>query len=470
MEILPLKNVWLEDKADLGFEIVYLAHLKHLGLNVPEGVVVYPPKKMLDALYHQYIDSELFVASRERLKKEWLGQKVPDNLVKVSKSLSKISEVEIKKLWFEMLEGWFEQLSRAVVMQRSKSEVVWTGGYALFCGVSQKSGWIKVTGISSPKIAATTGELDSEDHTRLDLIAKEINRVIPVAVKVWWLKDNELRVVRVSEIYFDQVGGVEVMSVGEKISKALEAQSILATKILSEAAVGLNFQGDGFFRNIGSVGSIDSESASLSVKSLEEPNFKAIYRLGKIDQGVLEWMQDMDQLRSDLAKIRELRELSGMDLEVCLPFCRSVIEFKTVREVLVKMNFSLARMFWIEIATPENILNIDGYLESGIKGAVINVDKLAHLLQGLDNEVSRVVVPDQTEVLGSVVSSGIKKLARANCRVIIKGERVYDQELLEMCVKWGVWGVVTKDVNIEAVWKMLMKSENSRFKSLGATV
>lgn len=467
MEVLPLSRVWLEDKADLGFEIVYLAHLKHLGLKVPEGVVCYPPKKILNELLKQYSDEELFIHSRERLKKEWLQMSVPVDFVRICKDQTSITDQEIKKLWLEMLEGWFEQLSRAVVMKRASEKISWLGGYALFCGVSQKSGWMEVTGVGEPKIVANTGHLDAEDFTRLELIAKQINKAIPVSVKVWWLRDDELKVIRVNEIFFDQVSGIDVVSVGEKVVVQKEPVQILATKILLTGRE-TEVLADGWFRNIHDVNSVDAESAKVIAKSFGS-NFVSIYRLGETNGGVLEWMQNMDLVRRDLHRIIELEELTDSAVQLCLPYCRSVIEYKTVREVLHRMKY-MPKMYWVEIATPENLLNIDSYLELGVKGVVVNIDRLAHLLQGLDNEVSRAVVPDQTEVLDTIVSMGIKKLHRANCRVMIAGERIYDQELLNLAVKWGVWGVVTNHVNYEAVAQMLEKSENLMFKRLSATV
>lgn len=470
MDVTRLKNVWLEDRESLGFEIVYLAHLKHRGIDVPEGVVVYPPKRSLDDLLKQYSDSELFGHSRERLKKEWLKQAVPDNLTRIARSMTTIRESEVKTLWVEMLEGWFEQLTRAIVLRRPVKKALWHGGYALFCGSASKEGWMEVTGAMSNKIYSTVGELDAEDHTRLDLIAKEINKTIPVAVKVWWRKGQTLEIVRVSEIFFDQISGVEVVSVGNRVLEESSMETIvLATKIIMEGEITPGQSSDGFFGDISEVKSLDSESAKLSSLGLIDERAAAIYRLGQKGEGVLEWMQNMDRVGQDLRMIKELEELSGGSIQICLPFCRSVIEYKTAREVLAKMHYPLHKMFWLEIATPENILNIEGYLELGVRGVVINVDKLAHLLQGLDSEVSRAVVPDQVQVLDSVVGIGVKKLHRANCRVLLWGERTYDQELLDLSVKWGVWGVVTKRVNKESVTEMLVRSETANFQNLSAT-
>lgn len=468
MEVLPLKHVWLEDKKDLGFEIVYLAHLMHLGLDVPEGVAAYPPKRLLNELLNQYSDSELFISSRERLKKDWLRQAVPENFIQSCQKIVEISVLKINKIWVEMLEGWFEQLSRAIVMKRNH-QIPWTGEYALFCGNSQKSGWMEVTGASTTRVLATQGELDSEDHTRLDMIAKKINGIIPVAVKVWWLRDDSLKIVRVSEIFFDQVNGVEVKSVGEKIVKEDE-RMILVTKILLTGGKTNQGMADGWYQQITEVDSVDVESAKLTALGLENEAKKYIYRVGDLGEGTLEWLQNMDRVRHDLHRVIELEKLTNQNIEVCFPYCRSVIEYQTLRAVVVKMNYSLRKMFWLEMATPENMLNIEQYLEQGIRGVVINVDKLAHLLQGLDNEVSKAVVPNQTEVLDSVIGIGIKKLHRANCRVLIAGERVYDAELLDLAVRWGVWGVVTNQVNYEVVAQMLEQSERRIFQNLGATV
>lgn len=468
MEVLSLKNVWLEDKADLGFEIVYLAHLKHLGINVPEGVAVYPPKRLLNDLLKQYSDDELFSHSRERLKKDWLKQATPDNLIKISQSITSISKSEIKNLWTLMLEGWFEQLTRAVVMKKTIEKAGWLGGYALFCGEGQKSGWMEVTGVLGNKILATTGQLDDEDHTRLELIGKEVNKAIPVAVKLWWRKGQNMEVIRVSEIFFDQIGGVEVVSVGEKVTLESNFSAMLATKVILEGEIGSDQMGDGIFSYLESVASIDSESAKLSAFEMVNDRAQVIYRLGRRGEGALEWLQNIDRVEKDLHLMAELEDLSGGSVQICLPYCRSMVEYKTVREVLSRLDYPLSKMFWLEVATPENILNIESYLELGVRGVVINIDKLAHLLQGLDNEVSKVVVPAQTEVLDSVVGIGVKKLHRTNCRVLILGERIYDQELLNLGVKWGVWGVVTKRINLESVTEMLVKSETAVFKSLGA--
>jgi hypothetical protein len=40
---------------------------------------------------------------------------------------------------------------------------------------------------------------------------------------------------------------------------------------------------------------------------------------------------------------------------------------------------------WMEVAVPENIVNIEDYLLAGIDGVVLNIDELAAHLNGYDH-------------------------------------------------------------------------------------
>lgn len=457
MNTLPIKSIWHEDRYHVGFELASLAHLKHLGFPVPDGVVVYPPYKQLEGIAKKYNGlEELFYLQHNEVKNQIISEPISDEFRFHSLKLGRISKGDLKNLWKEIHLRFFADFARAFAFGKINGRVAINPQYVLFTGKQVASGWVETKGGASKiTVFCQTGEIELEDKHLLEGLFEEARGVMAVGVRLWWVKDEEVRIVRVSEVVFGRDLSQKIEAKGGFTKKA---SMPLATKVFYE----YTHSGAMPDKFDGVVVSCLEEYGNIAKQLLARPHdreFSVVVKLcDKPGESAIEVLSSREKLEGVIDKYSAVKDsLEGVRVYPCVPFPRVEDEFLSFRTII--RNKGMEPFLWIELSTVESLLHIEQYLMIGIAGALINLEVLERGVRGL-GQPGNVVYPRSNKAIIKVLGSAVKLLRRSRVAVVLEGEHVYDQELVDEAVAMGVWGLSTKVVNVEAVSKMISIAEH----------
>ena len=115
---------------------------------------------------------------------------------------------------------------------------------------------------------------------------------------------------------------------------------------------------------------------------------------------------------------------------------------------------------WLEVGVPENVINLEDYLTSGLDGVVLNIDELMAFLGGFDamsEEVS--FYKKDIRALALFLGDGLKVLHRAKIPFIAYGKMTLDSRVLDFLVDMGVYGVVVERYEADSAREYLYQVE-----------
>ncbi len=515
IEILPLKVLRDEDAPIFGDTNVILAKLLRLGLPVASGFVITPPNlKLKTTLEHlNFSTYEVFEQSLYIVKKDLLKIPVPEELEEVKGEKFLVDGVVVKKrdLWKRLIEVWVEQLR----------SIIWREGFTL--GVTERLGAILVVPVKDLRafgecsfredaesdIRADFGKLDPTNLQKLDQMVFLANKKLIIPYNFSWILDKEVRLSGVSP-YTGELK--EVINVD--FSHSLESRGpvtkqphpaaplfsgtlgsqdgaprlvpplphdLAASKVVLDLSVGEVPEGvyGGYLvgEKVYDLNKPSDSFDNLVIRMLtvsQNTDF-VLLKLPDKSEGLPAGRQDMGKVRGALRLIhqeslfkpfiealkfvRDSKELR--DIQLVVPFVRGVNEFLEVRRRLSVEKFGRNSVkIWMELAVPENIINLDEYLVAGLDGVVINLDELGGHLGGFDKDFEEVkFYKHQVEGLLKFLEDSFKVLHKSKIPVLAFGSLVLHPKVLEFLVEKGVSGVVVERYETSAADELLHQAE-----------
>ena len=115
---------------------------------------------------------------------------------------------------------------------------------------------------------------------------------------------------------------------------------------------------------------------------------------------------------------------------------------------------------WLEVAVPENIINLENYLESGLDGVVLNMDELIAYLNGFDHQDAELAFYKNEAVgLLKFLEDSLKILHQSRTPFIAQGSLNLNQQVLEFLVEKGVHGIVAERYEAHSAHDILHQVE-----------
>ena len=496
IEILPIKVLTDEDAPIFGSLNVALGKLHRANLPVAHGIVITPPQLKLKTVLEHYDfgTKELFEQSLTLVQKEIQNIPAPDKLFQeTGKHKNFLLNEEkfrgVKDLWLKLLLVWIDQIKVRLwkdgfyqgVTEGLDPQVV------IFVKKLEAFGNGYFDPIQDDTVINTKqGKLHPSDLKKLDEVVREANKKLFIPHEYEWIVDGGVKLVGIKPytipiipasagIYtnkwippakgrlLDQVRDDKVKST-VKVFLDLSSGLVIEREvdgvyIASEKIFDLNKPRDSF-----------EDMVFKLVESAETfPNSPVLFKLADKSEGMgkvrgtlrlLHQKNLFDPMIDALDFVRHKRGLSN--IHIVVPYVRGVSEFLQIKRELAvkKLGRKASLNLWLEMAVPENIVNLEDYLVAGLDGIVLNMDELVSYLNGFDHtEQELIFYKNEVEGLIKFLEDGIKLMHKSKIPFIALGTVSLNPKVLDFLIERGVYGIVVERYEAPSAKELLHLAE-----------
>lgn len=464
MEILPIKLITQEDQPIFGVNIFNLTKLTRSNFPVADGIAVTPPGIELHTVleHFKFQEKEVFEQSLTLIKKEITKISIPQTLSNCLKGkkgflIKDKGAKNVGDVWNKLLGIWLGEI-------RSK---IWKGGFnqdiissltaqLIFFDFNQAS---NVEVYYDPDLEETViksdKKLDPFELKRVDEIVINANKKLFLPQIYYFVKTkkNELRLVGVKPFTHSMPESLDKEIVIPKIQKAKVVKSAVKVFLNLSSGFAIYSDADGILIEGEKLADFDEIVFKLTEAANAFSPKPVIYKLPDINtdddvRGALRLIHQGSLLRMAAEAFLFARNKKNLyNLALCIPFIRSSDELVTLKNKLDKL--SLRRggnlEFWIEAAVPENLINIKDYIDNGIDGVILSLEKMAQFLTGFNTQEGE-YFKNQFSTIKSFIEPCIKILHKNKIPLIVKGELSLHPSILDFLVESGIWAVVTNTI------------------------
>ena len=496
LEVLPIKLLTDEDSLIFGNLGVNLGKLSRFGLPVGEGLVITPPEfKLKTILEHfNFGSKEVFEQSLSLVKKEIQKIPVPEILSKETKKqrhfyLGKVIK-STKELWRELLDIWTGEIKNRLwkdgfypgLTQNLTPQVV------VFIKKVEACGSIYFDFLQDDSVInIKQGKIHPNDNKILDELIRAANKKLYLPFEYEWIFDQGIKLVGLKPYTPAPIVLANPITVGSQASPGSVKQASSTVKVFLDLSLGLVVEKDVDGIYIASEKIFDLNKPQDSFEqlvfkvveaSLTFPSKPVFLKLadksegmGKV-RGALRLLHQQSLFNPLMEALDFIRHKKGlMSVQIVVPYVRTVSEFVQIKRNLAakKLMRKNSLQIWMEICVPENIINLEDYLEAGLDGVVLNLDELISCLNGFDHDQQELnFYKKEIKSLLSFLDNGIKLLHKAKTPFIALGTVCLYPEVLEYLVGVGVWGIVSEKYEVHSIRELLHQAERKLI--LGRTV
>ncbi len=488
IEVLPIKTLTDEDAPIFGALNVTLGKLSRLSFPVANGIVITPPSlKLKTTLEHfDFKNKEEFVQSLTLVKKEINSIPVPEVLQReIGKHNLFLLNGQIiksqKELWLNLLNNWIEQIKKRL----------WEGGFykgltesltplvVIFVKKVESAGLAYFDSLQSDTvIKVASGKIHPNDLKKLDELVRQANKKLYIPHEYEWIIDNGLKIIKVSPYTHAPL----ISEVAPRLSQAIEElaprQPRSAVKVFFDLSTGLTIEKkvDGIYIAAEKIFDLNKprESFEEMVFKLVEsssafPDSPVLFKLadksegmGKI-RGALRLLHQQTLFNPMIEALDFLRHKRGINnIHIVVPFTRGITEFLQIKRELAvkKLGRKNSLQLWLEVAVPENIVNLEDYLIAGLDGIVLNLDELIAHLNGFDSkEEDLMFYKNEAKGLMKFLEDGLKLLHKSKIPFIAYGSLSMYPAVLEFLIEKGVYGLVVERYEAVSAHDLLHQTE-----------
>lgn len=489
VEILPIKLLTQEDSSIFGNLNISLAKLQRSGINVAPGIIITPPELKLKTIleHFNFGKKEVFEQTLTLVKKEINQIPAPEILKKEVENhnlffLAGQSIKGVNNLWIALLHSWLEEI---------KSRIWKEGFYKGLTEELEPKSVVFIKKIEAFGVAyfdpasddvminVNFGQIHPNDSKKIVEMVNAANKKLFIPHQYEWIIDGGVKFIKILPYTLHPISPASskiAASVIPLLPRNDEVKSSI--KIFLDLSQGLTIEKnvDGVYISSEKIFDLNKprESFENTIFKLVEsaitfPNSPILFKLADISEGMgkvrgtlrlLHQKSLFDPLIQILDFARHKKSL--MNVHIVIPFVRSVTELMSIKRELAvkKLSRKSSLQLWLEIAVPENIINLEEYLISGVDGVVLNLDELISLLSGFDYEQQELSFYKK-EVKGLIkfLGDGIKILNKARIPFVASGSLTFYPEVLEFLVEKGVFGVVVERYEVPSIKDLLHQTE-----------
>ena len=486
IEILPIRLLSEEDSPIFGALNLSLAKLARADFAVGNGIVVTAPEFKLKAVMENFDFGvkEVFEQSLTLVKKEIYTISIPEILQKETTKQKKflLKEEVIKsskELWQKLLQVWLEEI---------KSRL-WKDGFYL--GITQGLEPQRVIFIKKVDSFGTAFFDDLQDDTVINIKFKKVhpndlkkihdlvmraNKMLFIPHEYEWILDQGIKLVGIKpytpfmydQIHIDSGTGVEKLAQSE-VKSAIKIFLDLSDSLVVEKQIdGVYISSEKIFDLNKPTDSFENLVFKIVESAMTFPNSPVLVKLadktevGEV-RGTLRLLHQKNLFNPIADALDFARHKKGLsNVHIVIPFVRGVSELLHLKRELAvkKLMRKNSLQLWMEVCTPENIINLEDYLLAGIDGVVLNLDELVSFLNGFDiNQEEVTFYKKEIGALLKFLEDPLKLLHKSKIKFITVGSLTLYPQVLEYKVEKGVYGIVVEKYEEHSIKDLLYQTE-----------
>lgn len=442
MQILPLRFIHDIDKKTVGVNLFNLAKLNHFGLPVVESVIVLPPVDLIKKIIDKYSRHNEISDNMGNLKEELLKIKIPeafDAHLSYPQDKNKLV-VNLEKLWRDLLWKWHCELVSKIERQEkfflnlTPQQVIFSSNFSSF-GIAffdENKGHVV--------IKADKGKSDFKSSMEIESLVTLGNRkLILPQVYSWVEEEGKIKIIKLSPFTQGLEEKTQAKESVPTVPKEMQAKKT-ATKLL------LDYSGE----------VLPGKTGDAILLRVENPDVEKIaLQIDKIlqfgDQKIIFYPNFLNtkEQNSEYAKsFLFFKNKKHLNCQIVLPETFSKDEFLNLKREFAALGiYSKGSLkIWKQFSCAADFLNLQDYLDAGFDGAIIDLDKIVKILTGIEAELflSAPRIDWINPVEKFFKEFGYLKLAGNHKQVLIFGKTLACEELLNLFIKSGVWGVACR--------------------------
>ncbi len=498
LEILPIKHIGSEDGQIFGSLNVTLAKLARAGFPVGSGIVISAPELHLKTVleHYQFSQKEIFEQSLTLVKKEIARTPIPEILITETKPHNKFLLASkgtpyvasgVNQLWLLLLDQWLEEIKQRLWKDGFYPDITegLTPALVIFIKKMEAYGLAYFDPLQDDVVINSyKGKLHPNDAHGLSELVIKANKKLFIPHEYEWMVDGGLKLVGIKPY----TGSVIARTLSERSESKGTWQSLIepeahdknksTVKVFLDLSQGLVIERDidGIYISTEKIFDLNKPQTSLEeliFKLVEAgktfPEKPILVKLADLSEGMgkirgsLRLIHQKSLLDPLLEAILFARNKQGLhNINVVVPFVRSVNELLQLKRELAarKLNRKNNFQIWMELALPENMINLEDYLTQGIDGVILNLDELSSHLSGYDHKAQEMAFyKHQTSGVLKFIEEGIRLLHKSKVPFIAYGSLALNQDLLDFLVEKGVYGIVTERYEIPSLPDFLHQAE-----------
>lgn len=486
IEVLPIRILTDEDAPIFGSSAVALGKLLRAGLPVGSGIVVSPPNLKLKTIleHHNFGSKEVFTQSLTLVQKEIRKIPIPQILIKETHKQKQFLLADkkiksIKELWVVLLDIWLSQIK-----QRLWSQGFYTGitedldpQVVIFIKKLESFGVAYFDPLQDDvQIQVKVGKVSLANLKKIVNIVQAANKKLFIPREYQWLLDREVKLTGIKPYTPSVAADPAPIVIGSKASPCKAKSAVKVFLDLSSGGFTIEKDVEGIYiasEKIFDLNKPQESFENLVFKVVESavtfPNSPIFLKLadksegmGKV-RGCLRLLHQKSIFDPLIEVVDFARHKKGLlNVHIVVPFVRGVNELLQIKRELAakKLMRKNSLQIWMEVATPENIINLENYLVGGIDGVVLNLNELIAFFNGFDPlEGNLAFYKNEVEGLLKFLEDGIRLLHKSKVPFIAYGNLTLDPKVLEFLVEKGVYGLVAEKYEAHSAHDLLNQVE-----------
>ncbi|QSJ21105.1 phosphoenolpyruvate synthase [Nostoc sp. UHCC 0702] len=182
------------------------------------------------------------------------------------------------------------------------------------------------------------------------------------------------------------------------------------------------------------------------------------------DRGTFSYVSNPTVFELELTALATVQKAGYSNLNLLLPFVRSVSEFSFCRQKVEQAGLTQIPQFqlWIMAEVPSVLFLLPDYVKAGVAGISIGSNDLTQLLLGVDREqgqLTKVFNERHPAVMGAIAQLiQMAKTAGIPCSICGQAPALYP-EIIEQLVKWGITSISVEPEAVERTYQAIARAE-----------
>lgn len=493
LEILPIRFLRDEDGIVFGKLNLALAKLQRLDFPVADGFVITPPDLILKTTleHFDFKDKELFEQKLLIVKKELQKISVPPQLTKYDKKKCQFLVddtifTSIGTLWLGLLNLWLDQLKVKIFTEGFSPELLTNlQSLTVFIVDTPKTDIESYYDSETDDVVINFKNIKIEPKelkTIHDLTLKA-NKTLIIPHNYQWILEKDVLLVGIMPytplpVSLNHQPEIILETLPDQIQSK---QSNLKSTVkifydLSSKGLVIDHRVDGIFIDSSKIFDYKNPQQTFDELAFKLVESATTFKDSPIILKLADIPEKIDGVRGALRLIHQKSlfdpimqayifarfKKSLRNIHLCVPYVRSVLELEQIKRELAAKGIHRKNSLnlWLEICVPENLINIEDYLEAGIDGVILNLDELISRLIGFNYREEEVYFyKKETSSLIKFLEDGMRALHKQKVPQVASGNVCLDSQVLQTLVEKGIHGLILQKVEVQSAVEVIRSAE-----------